>query len=334
MEKYLKRCLESVICQSYKNLQIILVNDGSKDKSLDICNSYVEKDNRIILINKINGGLSSARNEGYKRAKGEYIYFLDSDDYIDQNAMERFFEKTIDTEVDVIIGNYVLFNLDGEVTYRDSIPKIYLNTEFFNHSSERFNLFFGRSYGTTAWNKLYSADFLNRCKIEFEPNSKIFAEDLLFNIKLFTFNPRIITIQDYTYNYFKVEGSITTSFKPRLTERYINLLDSYYTFLEKRDIADEYTDLLCFLCLIFIENSVRSILEYSNSIKSDFLSMISEFDRYEVFNSSVKTLYHKKIYKTLPSRKWRIYAYIVSILYSRKRYNKLYWFYRFTKFFR
>ena len=88
VEKYLEKCIESIRNQTYKNLEILLINDGSTDKSLEICNKYLEIDDRIVLLNKENGGLSSARNFGIDNAKGEYITFVDSDDFIHELMYE------------------------------------------------------------------------------------------------------------------------------------------------------------------------------------------------------------------------------------------------------
>ena len=100
-EKYLKKCLDSLVNQSYKDLEIILVNDGSQDGSEKICKDYEEKDSRIILINKNNGGPSSARNSGIEKANGEYLSFIDSDDYL---ALD-FYEKLEDIEIDVFLSH-------------------------------------------------------------------------------------------------------------------------------------------------------------------------------------------------------------------------------------
>ena len=95
VEKYVERCIESIIKQSYKNLEIILIDDGSKDNSGKICDEYAEKDNRIKVIHKKNGGLSDARNTGLNIADGEYICFIDSDDYIHKDLVKDNLEKLI-----------------------------------------------------------------------------------------------------------------------------------------------------------------------------------------------------------------------------------------------
>lgn len=107
VEKYLEHCLNSIINQTYKNLEIILVNDGSTDNSLEICESFKQKDSRIKIITKGNGGLSSARNEGLKIAKGNYISFVDSDDWIDADFIKALYNNLISTDSDMSTCEFI-----------------------------------------------------------------------------------------------------------------------------------------------------------------------------------------------------------------------------------
>lgn len=107
VEKYLLKCLNSISEQTYKNLEVILVNDGSTDKSAIIAEKFAHRDKRFIYISKENGGLSSARNEGLKYATGEYIYFLDSDDWIQKDYLQAMV-KEFDSEIDIVVGKYTL----------------------------------------------------------------------------------------------------------------------------------------------------------------------------------------------------------------------------------
>lgn len=107
IENYLGRCLDSVINQTYKDLEIILVNDGSTDNSLEICESYAKEDSRIKIINKNNGGLSSARNVGLDACKGDYVTFIDSDDWVSLDYIEILYKNIIDNNADISIINAI-----------------------------------------------------------------------------------------------------------------------------------------------------------------------------------------------------------------------------------
>ena len=112
-EKYLKKCIESILEQTYTNLEIILINDGSKDTSKIICDEFAKKDDRIVVIHKENEGVGRARNDGLDRATGKYIAFVDSDDYIEKNAIEILYNTLIEKKVDCVKGNYDIITSTG-----------------------------------------------------------------------------------------------------------------------------------------------------------------------------------------------------------------------------
>jgi glycosyltransferase involved in cell wall biosynthesis len=126
-EKFLVECLNSILVQTYKNIELILINDGSTDGSLDICKGFAEKDNRIIIIDKENTGVSNSRNVGIKKATGEYITFVDSDDWIEQNAIEVMVRSLEKNEVDVVRTNFSLDNEIGKIDKK--LLKIYTKSD-------------------------------------------------------------------------------------------------------------------------------------------------------------------------------------------------------------
>ena len=116
VEQYLERCIESIINQTYKNLEIILVDDGSKDNSGTIADTYASKDNRIKVIHKENGGLSDARNHGLDQSKGKYIMFIDSDDFIDSSMCEILFETAEKYFSDIVSCNYYIYRNKNHIS--------------------------------------------------------------------------------------------------------------------------------------------------------------------------------------------------------------------------
>ena len=130
VEKYLEKCIKSVLDQTYKNLQIILVDDGSPDNCGNICDNYAKIDNRIEVIHKANGGLSEARNVGLKVARGEYIGFVDSDDYVSNEMFENLYNTLISNDVDVSICNfYTVINNKNIIKNADNGVEIYNKLE-------------------------------------------------------------------------------------------------------------------------------------------------------------------------------------------------------------
>ena len=152
VEKYLNKCIESIINQSYSNLEIILVDDGSKDSSGIMCDSYILKDKRIKVIHKENGGLSDARNVGIDKAKGEYIVFIDSDDWIDEKMIEILYNIIKKNNSDISICDYFLAYNEEIQTQKEDIEIINLS------NIEALKKIYDKDLGVcmiVAWNKLY-----------------------------------------------------------------------------------------------------------------------------------------------------------------------------------
>ena len=114
---YLHKCVDSILNQTYQNIEVLLIDDGSTDGSSDICDSYTEKDSRIKVVHKKNGGLSSARNTGLDMATGEYILFVDSDDYIDIEMIRRLYDALVKTGADMGVCNIRMVGVDGLTTF-------------------------------------------------------------------------------------------------------------------------------------------------------------------------------------------------------------------------
>ena len=129
-EKFLRRCIDSVIAQTFEDWEMILVNDGSKDSSLAICQECAAKDERIFVIDRPNGGPSSARNRGIREAEGEYVFFLDADDTITPNCIEDLYSLAKEYDADYVQGKYGT----RDARTKTKRPKDYENENFFSHS--------------------------------------------------------------------------------------------------------------------------------------------------------------------------------------------------------
>ncbi|MBT2616776.1 MULTISPECIES: glycosyltransferase [unclassified Bacillus (in: firmicutes)] len=175
-EKYLTKCLESVKNQTHQDLEVILVNDGSTDQSSSICNEYAQKDKRFNVIHKKNGGVSSARNEGLKVAKGEYIGFIDPDDWVEGCMFEKLYQLAIENNADISMCGYYKEKVDGTVLNNIiNSPVIELTPiESIN------NILNKNDYRGFLWNKLFSADILKKTPVVDFNNEIHFCEDLLF----------------------------------------------------------------------------------------------------------------------------------------------------------
>lgn len=206
-EKYLSRSIESLISQTLKEIEIILINDGSTDNSLEVCKEYSSKDKRIKVINKLNEGVAAARNLGIEEAKGEYIAFLDADDYVEGNMYEKMYSKITATKSDICICNYIIedrgslkkvnHNLQkDELThkeiYNEIIPALIGPTNFMTDN------------GLTGYRGpvmyIYSKKILNVNNIRFKKGMPI-GEDFLFNLEYLTKISTFAVEKGYYYHY-------------------------------------------------------------------------------------------------------------------------------------
>lgn len=204
VEPYLHRCIESIISQTYKNLEIILVDDGSPDRCPEICDKYAQKDSRIKVFHKENGGLSDARNYGIKNSTGDYIGFVDSDDFIHETFYEKLLDMIKEHNADISICNLLRFK-----DYKDVLVDELLNCDIvILTSTEALKaLFTAKDYGSVmAWNKLYKSSLFKDYDICF-PIHRI-HEDNYTTYKLFYYSHKIVYTHDKLYYYLQRSTSI------------------------------------------------------------------------------------------------------------------------------
>lgn len=201
VENYLRKCVDSIINQSYKNLEIILVDDGSTDSSGKICDEYSLKDSRIKVIHKKNGGLSDARNAGMEIASGDFWGFVDSDDYIDSDMYSVLMENLLGAEADLSTCGRI-FTYDGK-----EIPKYSENNPVTLSGREAVkNLFLSNSIvNNAAWDKLYKRELFDDIKF---PVGRLF-EDAAIMYKIFEKCNKIVSTKKQMYHYVQRSGSIS-----------------------------------------------------------------------------------------------------------------------------
>lgn len=202
VEKYLERCVDSIINQTYKNIEIILVDDGATDNCGVICDKYKKEDPRIIVIHKKNGGLSDARNSGIKIAKGKYITFIDSDDYIEDDYVEYLYNLLIQKNTKMSICSYA-------VHFDNSNVKLYNATDIKRWSKEETlkHILYSKKIEVSAWGKMYRTDLFKN--IEY-PKGKIF-EDIDTTYKLIDQCDYISVGLSEKYHYIMRKNSIVNN---------------------------------------------------------------------------------------------------------------------------
>ncbi len=234
VEKYLIRCIESIINQTYKTIEIILVDDGSTDNSSKICDEYKNKDKRIKVIHKKNGGLSSARNVGLDIAKGKYIGFVDSDDYISPNMYEMMYNNLIKTSGDIIICNFSYFKKEPPSFTTEFNLKEYTNIEAILELIKLKK----RKIEDYAWNKLYKKELFKNIRYP----ERFLYEDIGTTYKLFNKSKKIVTIDCRLYAYYDNGNSITYNNNTQKIFDRIEMIENRYNDLIKN--YKEYKDLI------------------------------------------------------------------------------------------
>lgn len=242
VENYLERCLDSLVNQTYKNLEIILINDGSSDNSLSICQKYAEKDKRVKVYSQENSGLSSARNKGVSLASGKYIGFVDSDDVISLKMYENLYKVMIENDSEIGLCDFVCFSekplFDDVFTY-----------EKMNRIKALENLMIDRNITSHAVDKLYLKSLFDNTKY---PIGQKF-EDISTTFKLFMKANNIVYIPHALYGYYQRTGSITGSYSKSSTIDFINAVNNRYSELYNFDKKlNIYLDM----------NRVNSVLRY------------------------------------------------------------------------
>lgn len=203
IEQYISKCLDSIINQTYKNLEIIVVDDGSSDGTGRIADEYAGIDNRIVVVHKENGGVSSARNRGIDTATGDYIGFVDGDDTIEADMYEMLISNAVKYGADISHCGYKLVEKDKEVLIHGS-DKVIVQ----DRKKGILDIMDGSLVEPGIWNKIFKKNVMGETRLD---ESLKINEDLYFNILLFNKSSKSVFEDKAKYNYIKREGSATTS---------------------------------------------------------------------------------------------------------------------------
>lgn len=215
-EKYLNRCLDSILTQTYKDFELLLIDDGSTDKSSEICDEYAGKDDRVKVFHKENGGVSSSRTLGLVKAVGQYIAFVDSDDWIEKKCLEDNLLIAENTHADMVISDFFIDNKDNEMKKQ----------QWYN--GDLVNDIFSDNIVGSLWNKFLKADVIRRSGVSFTYNLN-FCEDVTFlcELTIKTGDMRIVTNPQAYYHYCVTPQSLTTKTtweRVKSQERYVEMI--------------------------------------------------------------------------------------------------------------
>lgn len=283
-EKFIEQCIDSITNQTLKNIEILIINDGSKDNTLNIIESIAKKDSRVKVLNQKNSGVSAARNNGISKSLGKYIAFVDADDYIDETMYEKMYKKAEEFNSDIVICNVndvlngnkkISLNLnEGIIDIKSLTEKEFLSNEYFN-------------LGTAVWHKIFKSKLIKENKIKFINYSEVASEDTLFNYEAMLKAKRLYCIDEALYDYKISENSLTKSksAKENMVKRCMNTVNIMSDFLSKNKIKDEnFIDYITYWEFI-------NALSYVNELKAKSLvNSIKEYSKISTFNKTIKKI--------------------------------------------
>lgn len=277
VEKYVGKCIESLIAQTYKNIEVIIVDDGSKDNTGKIIDQYAEKDKRILIVHQKNNGLPHARNTGLQCASGDYIMFLDSDDWLETNCCEIVLSKIQSFDADILFFEY-------SKEYKNKTVKM----KTYGQKELKFDLmgvkeFFLYDMRTiTAWGKIYKSEVIGEQRYN---ESMKTAEDVDFNFRVYEKTKRALYINDNLLHYRILENSAIHGFDSMIDSKLSNVIDSLLEWgqgdLEHREA---YYSFVAIAYILICQNKI--------CLKPDlnFFEKVSEIRKIED-NSSYKKLF-------------------------------------------
>ncbi|PKM96274.1 MAG: hypothetical protein CVU84_00740 [Firmicutes bacterium HGW-Firmicutes-1] len=316
VEKYLSRCLDSVCNQSLSDLEIILINDGSTDNSLKIIDEYKIKDKRIIGLNQKNQGQAAARNAGIKLARGKYISFVDSDDWIAPDMLETLYNHAASEGSDIVMCSimkaYSLDKIVSNVSGSEFIVKITSD----NISEESYKYFFEYE-GASLCNKLFKSEMI----LNYDCNSVRLplGEDMILNLKLLTFMPKISFINESLYYYFANESSITHKYSESQISTYAIAMKEVIDLATTNGILEDMKKVLPLIVFRGFSTTVFNCYSYNNRIA--FLrSKIKEMLNEEIYYHWIRQGITSRSTQLIKNKSNKLHTDIVFFLLSKRLY--------------
>ena len=301
VEKFIDKCLNSIVNQTLKEIEIIVVNDGSPDNSQKIIDKYVKKyPDKIKSYIKENGGQGSARNYGLKKATGEYIGYVDSDDFVEKDMYKKLYNKAKENNYDIVVcGNY---NVSED--YQNKNIDAFIN----NYNTDLENIFFGKM---AVWNKIYKRDILIKNKLEFK--EKVWYEDLAFTLKAIMNSNTFAFIDEPLYDYLIREGSTMNNSN---VQRNLEILDAFNDILSyiQHNKKEEYFSKIEFLAIdhIYISAIVRVLkAEADDKVKRETINKLIDY-----MNKKFPNYKNNKYINTLSKNRKIIYKLINIKMYG------------------
>lgn len=324
VEQYLDNTIESVLKQSYINIELVLIDDGSKDNSFTICKSWQEKDKRIKVFTQANSGVSVARNNGIDKVEGDYILFLDSDDYLELDAVEKLMLE-VPKEQELIVFGYYTHDVNNRITRTPNYNET--KTISIQHVANHFWNYYKDGITNSPVNKIYQTKIIRENNIKFPPNIRM-GEDLMFNLEYFKHIDNIKILNQTFYHYIthenqataKVDLNISDDMIPYLTviKRFIESFGSHNAIKQSDYFYYVFRHLLTAIEMAYLDGTMETdqILKY---IKE----MIEKFNKnFNIYFLIAHNHYEKKILSYIQESQYHRIHFVNKNKYRLKNFVK------------
>ncbi|HBB6838748.1 TPA: glycosyltransferase family 2 protein [Enterococcus faecium] len=319
-------CINSLINQTLKDIEIILLNDGSTDNTLAILKKYEKLDSRIKVYEHKNMGLGPTRNRGIKIANGEFLAFVDSDDFVSNTMFESLYNCAIAENADIAIGEVGIFS-DREIE-RVKIRKSLTNLktiELATYNKKEFfkQFYFNRLYSHNACDKIYRRSLVLEFNLSFGDNKIIFAEDNWFQLQVFMTNTRICFVDKLCYYYRQQNNSIMHKPKSNLVFRHGNMIADYEKLIRQNgnNIIDKKACMLVafdvLIMEIFNQKNVGGTCE-------DYKNALVSLKHHKILRENISNIVRMKAYELEPNMRKKLALVTISIMFNFKMYKTAY----------
>ncbi|MGJ0373016.1 glycosyltransferase [Aliarcobacter cryaerophilus] len=286
-EKHLQKCINSIINQTFINFEAIFINDGSADSSLEILKSNKSLDSRIKIINQENCGTGEARNNGLKNALGEYILFVDADDTIESNMIEKMYLSFTTSSSDMVICGITRILPNGEKIKDSSYKDI--------NENNIFPLILSFTIMSSVWNKLYKKEIFTKNNLFFPKNLK-HNEDNAIMFQLIYFAKKISFVREDLYNWYYVENSKSNSISTERLDSINHVLNIRYNFLIEYNIYNKYEIDFVKSMLILLNLRINNIINFNNKLLKYFENLVEHLPYFTKGNLQIAKHYLPQIY--------------------------------------
>lgn len=323
VEKYIDRCLQSLISQTYKDIEIIIINDGSTDNSLQICEKYAQNDKRIKLYSKKNEGLGLTRNYGIDKSNGDYIAFVDSDDFVTENMCESLLEAAEQYNAEVVYGNVYYYDngmtkeknkiIETTVWQKNEVSDFLLDLIGTKPSEKNDTIM-----EVSVWKALFKKEVFEKFKIRFVSEREYISEDIIFDIDFLSKVNKVVAIKDFVYYYCVNPNSLSKSFRADRFEKVKKLYFKIIDMLKKYYPQEKFQERTDRLLLARARTNIRQIVKHRKVLnkketKEAIMKICNDKDLKEILDRYNINSLPKKYSLVAKLIKWKKYNLLILV---------------------